>query len=314
MGVGTPADIVKAVARGIDMFDCVMPTRNARNGHLFTSQGVVKIRNAGYQADTSPARPAVRLLHLPELQPRVPAAPRPCNEILGARLNTIHNLHYYLALMARIRAAIEAGAVRALRRGVPGGARGRPCDGRQPRPTLGYNRRSFSKHDPSVEGQQEFLMDWLIASAHAQAATGAQPNALLQMLPLLLIFVVFYFLLIRPQAKREKEHKAMVAALGVGDEVVTAGGILGKVTETSATISSPSRSRTACRSRSSAIRSPACCRRAPSRAPERSTRSSRMNSYPVWKIWLVVIVLLAGDGARPAERVRRGARTAALAQ
>jgi len=76
-------------------------------------------------------------------------------------------------------------------------------------------------------------MDWLIASAHAQAATGAQPNALLQMLPLLLIFVVFYFLLIRPQAKRAKEHKALVAGLGVGDEVVTAGCILGTVTETS---------------------------------------------------------------------------------
>jgi preprotein translocase subunit YajC len=76
-------------------------------------------------------------------------------------------------------------------------------------------------------------MDWLIASAHAQAAGGGgQPNALLQMLPLVLIFVVFYFLLIRPQAKRAKEHKAMVATLGVGDEVVTSGGILGKVTET----------------------------------------------------------------------------------
>ena len=75
-------------------------------------------------------------------------------------------------------------------------------------------------------------MDWLIASAHAQAAAGgSQPNALLQMLPLVLIFVVFYFLLIRPQSKRAKEHKAMVAALGVGDEVVTSGGILGKVTE-----------------------------------------------------------------------------------
>ena len=74
-------------------------------------------------------------------------------------------------------------------------------------------------------------MEWLIASAHAQAAGGAQPNALLQMLPLLLIFVVFYFLLIRPQAKRAKEHKAMVAALGVGDEVVIAGGILGRVME-----------------------------------------------------------------------------------
>ena len=75
-------------------------------------------------------------------------------------------------------------------------------------------------------------MDWLIASAHAQAAGGAQPNALLQMLPLLLIFVVFYFLLIRPQAKRAKEHKAMVAALGVGDEVVIAGGVLGRIVET----------------------------------------------------------------------------------
>jgi len=75
-------------------------------------------------------------------------------------------------------------------------------------------------------------MEWLIPSAYAQAAGGGQPNAFMQLLPLVLIFVVFYFLLIRPQAKRAKEHKAMVAALAVGDEVVTAGGILGKVTET----------------------------------------------------------------------------------
>jgi preprotein translocase subunit YajC len=75
-------------------------------------------------------------------------------------------------------------------------------------------------------------MEWLIPSAYAQAAGGAQPNAFLQLLPLVLIFVVFYFLLIRPQAKRAKEHKAMVAALAVGDEVVTSGGILAKVTET----------------------------------------------------------------------------------
>ena len=74
-------------------------------------------------------------------------------------------------------------------------------------------------------------MEWLIASAHAQAAGGAQPNALLQMLPLVLIFVVFYFLLIRPQARRAKEHKAMVAALGAGDEVIIAGGMLGRITE-----------------------------------------------------------------------------------
>lgn len=74
-------------------------------------------------------------------------------------------------------------------------------------------------------------MEWLIPSAFAQAAGGAQPNAFVQLLPLVLIFVVFYFLLIRPQAKRAKEHKAMVAALAAGDEVVTSGGILGKVIE-----------------------------------------------------------------------------------
>lgn len=75
-------------------------------------------------------------------------------------------------------------------------------------------------------------MEWLIPSAAAQATgTAAQPNALMQMLPLVLIFIVFYFLLIRPQSKRAKEHKAMVAALATGDEVVTGGGILGKVVD-----------------------------------------------------------------------------------
>jgi preprotein translocase subunit YajC len=76
-------------------------------------------------------------------------------------------------------------------------------------------------------------MDFLIPSAWAQAAGGSQPNAFVQLLPLILIFVVFYFLLIRPQAKRAKEHKAMVSALAVGDEVVTSGGILGRITEVS---------------------------------------------------------------------------------
>jgi len=74
-------------------------------------------------------------------------------------------------------------------------------------------------------------MEWFIPSAYAQAAGGAQPNEFVKLLPLVLIFVVFYFLLIRPQAKRAKDHKAMVAALAVGDEVVTSGGILGKVIE-----------------------------------------------------------------------------------
>jgi queuine tRNA-ribosyltransferase len=109
MGVGTPTDIVQAVARGIDMFDCVMPTRNARNGHLFTSQGVIKIRNAGHQSDTSPLDPECACYTCRNYSRAYLRHLDRCNEILGARLNTIHNLYYYLGLMARIRAALEAG-------------------------------------------------------------------------------------------------------------------------------------------------------------------------------------------------------------
>ena len=109
MGVGTPADIVQAVARGIDLFDCVMPTRNARNGHLFTSQGVIKIRNAGHQADTSPLDPQCACYTCRNFSRAYLRHLDRCNEILGARLNSIHNLHYYLSLMARIRAALDEG-------------------------------------------------------------------------------------------------------------------------------------------------------------------------------------------------------------
>jgi queuine tRNA-ribosyltransferase len=109
MGVGTPADIIEAVSRGVDMFDCVMPTRNARNGHLFTSQGVVKIRNAAHQDDTGPLDPACHCYTCRNYSRAYLRHLDRCNEILGARLNTIHNLAYYLGLMARIRAAIEEG-------------------------------------------------------------------------------------------------------------------------------------------------------------------------------------------------------------
>jgi queuine tRNA-ribosyltransferase len=109
MGVGTPADIVAAVLRGVDMFDCVMPTRNARNGHLFTSAGVVRIRNAGHQHDTGPLDPACACYTCRHYSRAYLRHLDRCNEILGARLNTIHNLHYYLGLMRRIRAAVEAG-------------------------------------------------------------------------------------------------------------------------------------------------------------------------------------------------------------
>jgi queuine tRNA-ribosyltransferase len=111
MGVGRPQDIIAAVLRGIDMFDCVMPTRHARNGHLFTSQGVVNIRNAAHQSDTGPLDPACACYTCRNFSRAYLRHLDRCNEILGARLNTIHNLHYYLELMRRLRAGIEAGSL-----------------------------------------------------------------------------------------------------------------------------------------------------------------------------------------------------------
>jgi len=110
MGVGRPEDIVEAVARGIDMFDCVMPTRNARNGHYFTRFGAVRIRNATYERDLRPIDPEcgcatcvggfsrAYLRHLDR-----------CSEMLGPMLATVHNLHYYQDLMRGLRQAIVAG-------------------------------------------------------------------------------------------------------------------------------------------------------------------------------------------------------------
>tara|TARA_R110000823_G_scaffold115436_1_gene238057 strand:+ start:2120 stop:3241 length:1122 start_codon:yes stop_codon:yes gene_type:complete len=113
MGVGTPADLLEGVRRGIDMFDCVMPTRNARNGHIFSSRGVLKLRNARHRTSTLPLDEhcdcytcthfsRAYLYHLDK-----------CNEILGSQLNTLHNLHYYQRHMAAIRAAIETGTLEA---------------------------------------------------------------------------------------------------------------------------------------------------------------------------------------------------------
>jgi queuine tRNA-ribosyltransferase len=109
MGVGTPVDLVKAVARGVDMFDCVIPTRHARNGQLFTSEGPLNIRNSRFQADLGPIDPACECYSCRHYSRAYLRHLQQCNEILGARLATIHNLYYYLRLMARMRAAIEAG-------------------------------------------------------------------------------------------------------------------------------------------------------------------------------------------------------------
>ena len=113
MGVGTPRDLVQAVARGVDLFDCVMPTRNARNGHLFTSQGVIKIRNARHRNDPGPLDPACDCTTCQRYSRAYLHHLDRCNEILGARLNTLHNLRYYQRLMADMRDAIEAGRFQA---------------------------------------------------------------------------------------------------------------------------------------------------------------------------------------------------------
>ena len=107
MGVGKPADLVEAVLRGIDMFDCVMPTRNARNGHLFTSTGVIKIRNALHRGDTSPLDAECDCYTCQNFTRGYLHHLDKCGEILGAQLNTIHNLRYYQNLMQGLRDAIE---------------------------------------------------------------------------------------------------------------------------------------------------------------------------------------------------------------
>ena len=107
MGVGTPEDLVEAVRRGIDMFDCVMPTRNARNGHLFTTFGVVKIRNSQYEFDNKPLDDSCMCYTCQNYSRAYLRHLDRCKEMLGARLNTIHNLYYYLNLMQGLRDAIS---------------------------------------------------------------------------------------------------------------------------------------------------------------------------------------------------------------
>jgi queuine tRNA-ribosyltransferase len=111
MGVGTPADLLEGVRRGIDMFDCVMPTRNARNGNIFTSRGVIKLRNARHKTSTLPLDPACDCYTCSHFSRAYLHHLDKCNEILGSQLNTIHNLHYYQRHMAGIRTAIEQGCL-----------------------------------------------------------------------------------------------------------------------------------------------------------------------------------------------------------
>ncbi|HEX9450213.1 MAG TPA: tRNA guanosine(34) transglycosylase Tgt, partial [Burkholderiales bacterium] len=109
MGVGTPADIVDAVENGIDMFDCVMPTRNARNGWIFTTNGTIRLRNARYRDDIRPLDGECGCYTCRHFSRAYLHHLQRVNEILGAHLNTVHNLHFYQQLMGELRHAIEAG-------------------------------------------------------------------------------------------------------------------------------------------------------------------------------------------------------------
>jgi queuine tRNA-ribosyltransferase len=108
MGVGTPEDLVAGVANGVDMFDCVMPTRNARNGWLFTRFGDLKIKNARYKDEQAPLDESCTCYCCKNFSRAYLHHLHRSKEILGARLNTIHNLHYYLNLMQEMRDAIDA--------------------------------------------------------------------------------------------------------------------------------------------------------------------------------------------------------------
>lgn len=118
MGVGTPQDLIEGVLRGVDMFDCVLPTRNARNGHLFTSQGVVRIRNSQYKSDLAALDPVCDCYTCQNFTRAYLHHLDKCKEILGARLNTIHNLRYYQRLMFDLRTAIEQGRLTSFRKEV----------------------------------------------------------------------------------------------------------------------------------------------------------------------------------------------------
>lgn len=125
MGVGKPEDLVEGVRRGVDMFDCVMPTRNARNGHLFVETGVIKIRNAVHRHDESPLDPSCDCYTCQHFSRAYLHHLDRCKEMLGSMLNTIHNLRHYQRLMAGLREAIEQGTLSAFvdefyaRRGLP---------------------------------------------------------------------------------------------------------------------------------------------------------------------------------------------------
>ncbi|MFQ9873100.1 MAG: preprotein translocase subunit YajC, partial [Oscillospiraceae bacterium] len=222
MGVGTPSNIIEAVWRGVDLFDCVMPSRNARHGHLFTWEGIRNLNNAKYARDDAPIEPGCNcptcrshsrayLHHLIKAK-----------EMLGMRLAVAHNLYFYNTLLEQIRLALDENRLHSSGRVFP----------------ASVHKIYAAAKAVAIPGQTAIivLLTFLeVLNLMTQLLTTAESGGsswvvlLVQLLPIVLIMVVFYFLLIRPQKKQEKQVQKMRASLEVGDEVVTSGGIIGRV-------------------------------------------------------------------------------------
>ena len=179
MGAGTPEDLVEAVARGVDLFDCVLPTRNARNGQLFTSEGRINIKNARYAEDDRPPDPdcgcyTCRTCSRAYLRHLFQAG-----EINASTLNTLHNLHFYLDTLRRIRDAIAFGRFESFR--------------------LAF-RRTLLQSEP----RSEFVID-VHDSVFAMAAPPRRKRPWLQFVPFVLVLAIFYFIILLPMKKKQQK-------------------------------------------------------------------------------------------------------------
>ena len=181
MGVGTPLDLVECVARGIDMFDCVMPTRNARNGQLFTSEGLVNIKNARFAEDDGPADPACGCYTCRTFSRAYLRHLFLVGEILGSALNTLHNLYFYLDTMRGIRDAIAFGTFEEFRQDL-----------------------ASDLFPPLTESM---MIDGSVYTGVSGriVCVGTGGNPLVQLIPFALVLAIFYFIILMPMKKRQKK-------------------------------------------------------------------------------------------------------------
>ena len=193
MGVGTPGNIIEAVSRGVDLFDCVMPSRNARHGHLNTWGGIINIKNAKYERDERPIDPACGCPACRNYSRAYIRHLFKAEEILGMRLAVMHNLWFYNHLMERIRDELDAGTFTAF-------------------------------HDKYVK-----LLNFERRFCQMQFLTTTSEGYISLFFTLALMLVLLYFMIYRPQKKQEKKDAAMRNSLEIGDQVTTIGGVIGRV-------------------------------------------------------------------------------------